>query len=806
MKSNKGSITFTVVIGYLLLAALAAVALWFIYSQVLSYTRMAESSTFSNRKLYLVGEAATNLYEAESISRELILTGETGDLETYRAEIDTIRTTLDSLKSTYTDAVLRQEIDSISVLLSRKVDNLEELLELRQQQGSQSYYSRVINELQRVDESFGTPPYEERFRNLQPHQRRVLIKLLEYSERDNARQITTQTLDSLVNSVKNVLSELEYADRQYRTSLRRKEDELLANEVRLNSQLRNLLSTIESEEREASLAQVSERQEIISSTSITIALLGAASFLVILVFLFLVFRDVTRSQRYRQELENAKQYAESLLKSREQFMATVTHDLRSPLNTVVGYTELLEKSRLNRTQHHYLNHLKKASDFTLHLVNDLLDLSRLEAGKMTVEELSFNPKDLIEDTVENAIPAQRSEDVSVHINISEALDRPVKSDPFRIKQIITNLVTNACKFTEKGSITVEAHLDEAKKKKTLVLIVRDTGIGISEEKKEAIFEEFSQENSSIEKKFGGSGLGLAISKKITELLGGEIELKSEQGKGSEFTVHIPVRLSKQSIVKAEKQELDLSRPPAEFSVLIVDDEPAQQSLLKELIKSSGMKAQTANNGKEALEKLDEEKFDLILTDIQMPQMDGFELLSRLKASSETREIPVIALSGKPDTNNRQYLELGFSGSLLKPYTSGNLLELIEEVLQTQIRKNSVKSTENNSTSGNYSLEEVSLFAGGDRKALELILNAFIESSRKNLEALKEEHKKGKEEKVAGIAHKMLPMFRQLKVTKVTAQLEQLESPVKERYESVNVNCLSRDIEDLLKELEQETTG
>ncbi|WP_424492480.1 ATP-binding response regulator [Salinimicrobium sp. GXAS 041] len=802
MKENKQSITFTVIAGYLLLTTLAGFAVWFIYSQVIDYTSMAENNLSSNKRLLLVGQAATNLYEAESLSRQLIQSGEPEKLKAYKAQIDSIRIILDSLAQTSADTDLSQEVDSINLLLSLKIANLEELLELREREGNQSYYSRVISELQRVDENFGSRDYDERFKDLAPHQRRVLVKLLQYSERDNAQQITTQTLDSLVQSVKTVLSELELADRRFRRTVRATEDQLLVNEVNLNSQLRNLLTAIEAEERSISLTQVAERQEIVRSTSRTIGILGATSFAVILIFLFLVMRDVTRSYQYRNQLEAAKQYAESLLKSREQFMATVTHDLRSPLNTVVGYTDLLERTKLSRSQSHYLNHLKKSSDYILHLVDDLLDLSRLEAGKMTVEYLSFNPKNLIEDTVENAVPLQKCQEVAIIINISEELDRRVKSDPFRIKQVITNLVTNACKFTEVGSIEIDAFFDTQNRKKILVIKVKDTGIGISEEKKEAIFEEFSQENSSIEKKYGGSGLGLAISKKITQLLKGSIELDSEHGKGSEFTVKIPVQFVEEKEIEPSTTPEQPKEEMSRFSVLIVDDEPAQLSLLSEFIKTTGMSIETSSNGKEAKKKLEKQHFDLVLTDIQMPKMSGTELLSFIRKNPETKNIPVLALSGQATKTSREYLKMGFNGSLLKPYSSSLLLQKIENVLQTELKKPSAK-LESNISSQNYSFEEVELFAGGDKQALNTILRAFIESTQVNLQALNQAQVKRNKTKIAAIAHKMLPMFRQLKVKNVIGQLEILESSNCEKYGEVNIHELTAQINNLLQEIKEE---
>lgn len=805
MRNNKQSITVNVIVGYLLIATLAAFAVWFVYSQVISYTSMAEENFSSNNKLFLVGEAATSLYEAESLSRQLIQTGDTVEFDLYEAQIDTIRITLTTLKDTYKDAILQKEIDSINSLLTQKTSNLKELLQLRSQGENQSYYAKVLAELERVDETFEEQNYEQRFAGLEPHQRRVLVKLLEYSKVDNVTQVSSQTVDSLVNAVKKVLIDFEMADRRYRQTLRDKENELLANEVDLNSQLRSLLSTIEAEERQESILQVAESQEMVKKTSQIIAILGAASLLVIFIFLFLVVKDVSKSQKYRKELEDAKQYAETLLKSREQLMATVTHDLRSPLNTVVGYTNLLEKTSLNNSQNHYLYHLKKSSDYILRLVNDLLDLSKLEAGKMTVEKLAFNPKNLIEDIVENTIPVEKTKEVSVKTIVSKELDRPVITDPFRIKQILTNLVTNACKFTKEGSIIIEASLERENRNKYLIIQVKDTGIGISENKKEQIFEEFSQENTSIEKLYGGSGLGLAITKKLTLLLQGSIDLVSETGKGSEFTVRIPVKLTKNLPAESPSKKNAPRKKAASISVLIVDDEPAQLSLLKELIIAKGMECEISNNGEEAMEKLKINNFDLVLTDIQMSKMDGFELLNFIKKDPETKEIPVIALSGKTDMSPPEYIEKGFNGSLLKPYSSGELLEIIEGVLEIEFSSKPIARFENGDPE-DFSLKEINLFAAGDKKALDTILKAFIKSTANNLTAFKQAIKENDIKMIQETSHKMLPMFRQIKATSIVEKLAFLETANISEVRALDFETLTTDIRGLMKELEDKITS
>jgi hypothetical protein len=804
MAKKKASITFTVFAGYIILASLMGLAVWFIYNQVTGYTSLTERSNAGNQKLLLVGEAATKLYEAESLSRQLIQNANLEGLVTYNAKIDSIKYTLASLQNFRTDSSLDREIDSINTLLSQKTENLEELLELRARGETESYYARVLSELQRVDENFESRNYDQRFKDLQPHQRQLLIKLLQYSNEQSPKPPGI-TIDSLVNSVKSVLGQLETQERRYRQELESKEDQLLANEIQLNNRLRTLLSTLETEERMASMNQVEAWQNTVEDTSKIILFLAIASLLVILTFVFLVVKDVSKSQQYRQELEAAKTYAESLLSSREQFMNTVTHDLRSPLNTIIGYTGLLEKSELNKSQNRYLRQLKRSSDYLLRLVNDLLDLSRLEAGKMSIDTLAFNPKNLIEETVENAVPPEKPRNVEVRVEIAPELDRPIITDPFRIKQILTNLVNNACKFTPQGSVQVKARLEQEKNNPLLFIEVKDTGIGISKEQKEKVFEEFSQEDSSIEKRYGGTGLGLSISKKLTDLLGGKISLESEPGKGSTFLIRIPVEYAVTNEEPAVPRNLPIV-DPEKISVLIVDDEPAQLGLLKELIRNAGMSYRTAHNGKEALKEVEAFPPHLVLTDIQMPKMDGFELLQNIRKNPNLQDLPVIALSGRPDVSAADYLKRGFSGSLFKPYSPGELLQLIGDLLDLQLKTPSPATTTSAQPEKNYSLTEIRNFAGEDPDAMDAILTAFIESTRSNLVLLQKAHQKGQKEKVSAVAHKMLPMFRQLQVPHLVQKLVILENASGTETESVDVPSLAQEVDKLLENLQEEITG
>ncbi len=805
MKNTKRSITLKVVFGYLLIAAVAAVAVWFIYGEVVKFSEVNQTNSLNNQQLVLVSEIATALYETESTGRRFIQSGDTTNLTTYSNQIDNIQESINILKMTYADSIMKVELDSISILLSKKSENLGELLQLRSRDRNTSYYKEVIQELEKVDESFKDKNYDKRFANLAPHQRRVLIRLLEFSNDENKEQLSSLSADSLVISVKKVLNELERENQKFRSVINKKENELLDNDMILNDQLRNLLSSVEQEERGAGLARAQKSQKMLNEVSQILLFVGGISVLIVLFFLFLIVRDVSRSQRYRIELEEAKSFTESLMKRREQFMATITHDLRSPLNTVLGYTELMGNTQLNNKQEHYLGHLRKSSEFILHLVNDLLDLSKLDAGKMLIEKLPFNPKNLLEETFYNIIPESDPKKLKLEIFSEESSDCNVLSDPFRIKQILSNLINNSYKFTDSGKLTASVSLEKViEDSYILTYKIKDTGLGISKDKQTEIFKEFSQEHRQIEKKFGGTGLGLAISKRITKLLNGKISVESEPGTGSEFTIKIPVVKLKDTNAIVDKITISNTHLNGK-NILVVDDESSQLALTSELIKSIGMNCDTANNGKEALRKIKKNSYHLVLTDIQMPIMDGFELVKTIKADINLKNIPVIAASGRTTLSEKDYKNAGFAANLLKPYKPQELLQKIGEQLHLELETTSSIKALKSIKSNGYSLEEVLLFAGDDKEALNTILKVFVDASRTNLNEISLAKKQLDHKKIANIAHRMLPMYKQLQAENIIVQLQRLENE-EERYFSQNsIDSLLDEIETLLRKLDQEIT-
>lgn len=779
MTKPRNSVPFKVLLGYLLLTAFGAVTVWFIYSQTVEINTLSTSKD-DQKKLSLISEVATRLYDTEGISRNIIQNREHTDLSNFNASIDTIASVLDTLKALYPEKETRNELDSINFLLNRTGGNLEELIAFRRKNASNNYYDRVLKRLEQADYLFGSTDYKSMVKDLKPYQQKVLVDFLEYAEEDNADRLTNRTADSLINTMKQVLLTLELNEHNYQDSIANKERKLLVTGIRISNQLRKIRNRVEQEGIQNSLNTVRSQQEMLHDTLTMLIVFGIASVITIISFIIIIVRDINKSRQYRLDLEKAKIYAESLLKSREQLMNTVTHDLRSPIGTIMGYSNLLNKTNLSNKQKVYARQLNKASDYTMRLVNDLLDFSRLDAGKISIEERPFVPDKLIRETLNVNIPSHNPKQLAIVVDTDSASKKAYLSDPFRLQQIVANLIGNAYKFTKEGSIKIVARIQETEQ--NLRIEVIDSGIGISAEQQKIIFNEFSQADADTEKRFGGSGLGLAITKKLTELLGGKIEVESKTNEGSRFILQIPVQQADKTVEKENEERYRLGGVAAQ-KVLLVDDDKAQLGIIGELLKNQGFAITEAGNGRIALEKIKAQNFDLVFTDIHMPEMTGFQLISRVREFKSKEQLPVIALSGESAEEKSFYLKRGFSDYLLKPYKQQEILKIIAHFLKLKLVPMPDKESKKIESSDQelFDLSDIKSFIGEDRDSLQTIIKSFRTDLRKNIQHFQEldpSQEEGVEEAVY-LAHKMLVMTRQIKAETLIPPLEELERNAKE---------------------------
>lgn len=536
----------------------------------------------------------------------------------------------------------------------------------------------------------------------------------------------------------------------------------------INAKIYRLIMDFEEEETDYLMRRIDENEAIRSRSSRMLGWVAAGAVVLMLLFVAVLWRDINRGNRYRRALERANRDNEALLAAREQLMLAITHDIKAPLGSVMGYIDLLSRLTTDKRQTLYLQNMRSSSEHLLALVNSLLDFYRLDVNKMEVDSVVFNPSQLFETIRAGFAAAADAKGLDLRLETGPGAAREATGDAFRIRQIADNLISNALKFTDEGSVTLRADVADG----WLTFSVRDTGRGIGPEERERIFAEFVRLRSA--QGVDGFGLGLSIVDRLVKLLGGTIALDSEPGRGSRFIVRIPV---------GEAPEPDPAPVPAEASeavsdeelrVLLVDDDRLQLEMVAAMCRRAGFSVECCPYPEYAAKLISEGHFDLVVTDIQMPAFDGFRVLAAIREVNPS--LPVVAVSARGEMSPEDFAARGFTACLRKPFSYGELTATIRRVCgggRQPLQGPEAPDTGQAGPEG-VRFDALTAYAGDDAEAARSILASFAEQTAANCASLERALAAGDWATVRAFAHKMLPIFTMLGAAAVASVLRRAE--------------------------------
>lgn len=845
-----------------------AIVMLAIYLTYTSFTRLlysVEVLAQPNIKLVKLQHTLASMASAESSIRAYTLTTEERHFKTYISNLDTIHSQIDSLRLMMaTSPSELAQVDSMAFLLQTKKKSLKQYVELKKEQKRNDYSDKALRQIasaampkaasttirQRTTTTVITdvsPPAaaeekeEEKQAEAPKEPKKTLFgsifsKKAEKQALQPSPQIVPKVLMPQLNitkeieidtnaagggkvadlaRIRRILNRIQQEANRDEQELTAKAIALLKEDKKMMDQIRSMMYGLENYE----MLRARQRSQLARSeakqTSLVLLLIGVAGLISGVAFILLILRDITRSDHYKSRLILASKDAVQLARAKEAFLANMSHEMRTPLNVILGFTQQLRHTSLQPQQSDHLQAIHGAGQHLLHIVNDVLDLSKIEAGKLSINHGPFRLPQLMAE-IEQAFALKASGKGIRFICIKDdEFPDDLVGDQMRLKQVLFNLVDNAIKFTPKGRIEVYFHLKAQRRTRVVASIsVTDTGIGIPPERLEHIFGEFNQADNSILRKYGGTGLGLSISKKLVEMQGGTLSVRSTQGEGTTFSMVVP--LQKSELVPVEIASVPLPREQA-FSglrALVVDDDAYSRTLCELILNRWGMEVYLANDGQEAVQLAERMKFDVVLTDMQLPGMSGKEVARTIRKTDG--QVPIMALTANIMGNDKNFFSnTPIETFLLKPFTEEDLYGKLAKLLPTDIiipeppapQLPAPQALIGNTTPTRYNLAEIQQFTGPDTGMLVSVLDVMLEDQYQNLQLLLEAQQEDDWEAVANMAHKMLTAFKHLKAYSVTPALEALEQGLRQKNANVQqmealVALVNREATQILQDVEE----
>jgi len=740
------------------------------YKSISSVVTMIYSNNTPDDGLATIQEITTTIDRAENNVRLYGLTREDRYLRKYYGLTSGIDSVINKLYRQYPeDEWFSLKIDTINALIHVKTRIWREMIYIWQYDSTQNVISDLAEKFQPID---SVPEVKEGF-----------FKRIFGKKKEEEVNPSSQNEEILA-----LIGEIEKIEKETELQLQAKETELTRSSSSLNEAFLSLMSQLEAYERTLDLERYEKADELSQKTYRLLGLFSLFGTLLSILVIFLLVNYSRKNKAYNEALIRSRQETEELAKAKELFMANVSHEIRTPLNAISGFIKQIMGMPLEKELRDKIEIVDSAGDQLMRLTNDTLDFSKLQAGKLSLNNVHFDPGTELRYvcTLFNNMAEKHGNTLKFEVKNED--NRILFGDSQRFQQILYNLLSNALKFTENGLVEVFVRVHpEENNAANLALSVKDTGLGIEESKIDKIFQDFTQEDEQTAVKFGGTGLGLSIVKKLVELFKGNIKVESTKGIGTLVSCNLQFQTGNPALMKTGHSDERVPLIPEGFRVLIADDEEYNRKLIATILDKWKAEYDVAMDGNEAVNLLSKHEYDLVLMDLRMPGINGVNaakfIRENLNLTSE--QLPVFGITA--DTSHKIRSGKGelFNAFLVKPFTEFQLSDLLADAMgirssESGLQTGSAKSQETDSAEVPQTEQEqgdlsnLIRMAGEDMGFVEEMIIQFEKTTLEGLEEMEAAVEEGRFGAVRDLAHKLIPPGRHLGLSMLHEQLKEIE--------------------------------
>lgn len=777
---NYRTLRLKIITGYAILAIVLVFAAQMVYDSTRSLTDLNNASERLMERRNIVDSLVYSMLDAANAERSVMM-GDTRQWQRFSTSLSESQRKAMQLKQLVSDSVKAMRMDTLANLLAAKRDNAMMVLNILADASGDAVYARKVHDLQSGRDSVVIHPNEitsannrETVYNIVSTRRGFFRRLSDAFRRQRSDTIATtmqsgrtdstamaqgiNIADSVAVALADIHHEIKRADTRRQDAIDNRTRSLKLVSIQLAWRTGQMLEDIQSDEHNAMQRAINADMQARRSTMMKIAMLALLAIGAAIVLIVYTLRDIRRQRRDHERIVEAKNETERLMQQRQRLLLTITHDIKAPVASISGFIALLREWVNQPKPVAYLDSIRSSAEHLLQLVGALLDYHQLESGKATTHAVSFNPAQLVSDCATQARPVANKKNLEVVCSLRPGADRMCQADAFRIRQIMNNLIGNAVKYTDRGTITVSAALNGSQ----LTMSVADTGSGMTESEQQRIFNAFTRLPDAQGKE--GVGLGLSITREAVNMLGGTIRVVSQKGKGSKFTVTLPVTVDTvQSAQPAATASNPTPNMPCAMSsshpikVVVVDDDRLQLQLLGEMMarmENICLDIHVTSSADEAIEMIGRLRPQLVFTDIEMPQMSGREMLRRIDRNG----IKTVAITAHDQSIYTELRAEGFDACLFKPFNvqtlAATLCQLTGIAPSVSVPTASASSARHDATL----FAPLLVFAEGDAEAEQQIIADTRQSIADYLSMLNDSNDTAS---IAKAAHKAMPLLKML---------------------------------------------